>query len=79
MEQNKKALLTEQANKIAEIVKVLRTQFGEDFEDEVNYLEIVKKELETPIIFNPIPSQAHLWSGLHIPFRLHCSHCLQAL
>ena len=46
MEQNKKALLTEQANKIAEIVKVLRTQFGEDFEDEVNYLEIVKKVLE---------------------------------
>ena len=46
MEQNKKALLTEQANKIAEVVKVLRTQFGEDFEDEVNYLEIVKKELE---------------------------------
>lgn len=46
MEQNKKALLTEQANKIAEVVKILRTQFGEDFEDEVNYLEIVKKELE---------------------------------
>lgn len=46
MEQNKKELLMEQANKIAEVVKVLRTQFGEDFEDEVSYLEIVKKGLE---------------------------------
>ena len=49
MEQNKKALLTEQANKIAEIVKVLRTQFGEDFEDEVNYLEIVKGNIKSLI------------------------------
>lgn len=47
MEQNKKALLTEQANKIAEVVKVLRTQFGEDFEDEVNYLEIVKGNIKS--------------------------------
>lgn len=46
MEQNKKELLMEQANKITEVVNVLRTQFGEDFEDEVNYLEIVKKGLE---------------------------------
>lgn len=46
MEQNKKELLMEQANKIADILNVLRTQFGEDFEDEINYLEIVKKELE---------------------------------
>lgn len=46
MEQNKKALLMEQANKIAEVVKVLRTQFGDEFEDEVNYLEIVKGNLE---------------------------------
>lgn len=36
----------EQEKKIAEVVKVLRTQFGDDFEDEVNYLEIVKKGLE---------------------------------
>lgn len=43
METNKKELLKEQANKIAD---VLRTQFGEDFEDEVNYLGIVKKSLE---------------------------------
>lgn len=46
MEQNKKELLMEQANKITEVVNVLRTQFGEDFEDEVNYLKIVKKGLE---------------------------------
>jgi hypothetical protein len=46
MEQNKKTLLTEQANKIESVLNVLRTQFGDDFEDEVNYLEIVKKGLE---------------------------------
>ncbi len=46
MEQNKKELLMEQANNITEVVNVLRTQFDEDFEDEVNYLEIVKKGLE---------------------------------
>mgnify|MGYP004499488099 FL=1 len=46
MEQNNKELLMEQANKIAEVVNVLRTQFGEDFEDEVNYLEIVVDNLK---------------------------------
>lgn len=46
METNKKELLKEQANKIESVLNVLRTQFGEDFEDEVNYLEIVKKGLE---------------------------------
>lgn len=46
MEQNKKELLMEQANKIADVLNVLRTQFGEDFEDEVNYLEIVEMGLE---------------------------------
>lgn len=35
METNKKELLKEQANKIADVLNVLRTQFGEDFEDEV--------------------------------------------
>lgn len=45
MEQNKKELLMEQANKIKSVLNVLRTQFGEDFEDEVNYLEIVKGNL----------------------------------
>lgn len=46
MEQNKKELLMEQANKIEDVLNVLRTQFGEDYEDEINYLEIVKKRLE---------------------------------
>ena len=46
METNKKELLKEQANKIADVLNVLRTQFGEDFEDEVKYLGIVKKSLE---------------------------------
>ncbi len=45
MEQTKKALLAEQANKIEEVLNVLRTQFGGEFEDEVNYLEIVKESL----------------------------------
>ena len=35
----------EQANKIEEVLHVLRTQFGEDYEDEINYLEIVKGKL----------------------------------
>lgn len=43
MEQNKKELLMEQANKIEDVLNVLRTQFGEDYEDEVNYLKIVKR------------------------------------
>lgn len=41
MEETKKMLLAEQANKIEEVLKVLRTQFGDEFEDEVNYLSIV--------------------------------------
>lgn len=45
MEQTQKDLLTQQANKIEEVLKVLRTQFGGEFEDEVNYLEIVKCNL----------------------------------
>ena len=45
METNKKELLKEQAKKIESVLNVLRTQFGEDFEDEVNYLEIVKSNL----------------------------------
>lgn len=46
MEPNKKELLMEQVNKIESVLNVLRTQFGEEFEGEVNYLEIVKKGLE---------------------------------
>lgn len=47
MEQNKKDLLMEQSNNIDEVIKVLTEQFGGDFEDEVNYLEIVKGNLST--------------------------------
>lgn len=46
MEDNKKALLLQQANKIEEVLNVLRSQFGDEFEDEINYLDIVKKNLE---------------------------------
>lgn len=49
MEKNKQDLLQEQANKIDEIIKVLIEQFGEDFEDEVNYLEIVKGNINESI------------------------------
>ena len=45
MEKNKQYLLQEQANKIDEVIKVLTEQFGEDFEDEVNFLEIVKNNI----------------------------------
>lgn len=47
MEQNKQDLLQEQVNKIDEVIKVLAEQFGGDFEDEVNYLEIVKNNVKT--------------------------------
>lgn len=49
MEKNKQDLLQEQANKIDEVIKVLIEQFGEDFEDEVNYLEIVKGNIKSLI------------------------------
>ena len=45
MKKNRKEQLMEQANKIEEVLHVLRTQFGEDYEDEINYLEIVKGKL----------------------------------
>ena len=41
MEMNKVELLKEQTNKIEEVLTVLRTQFGEEFEDEEIYLSIV--------------------------------------
>ena len=47
MEKNKQELLQEQANKIDEVIKVLTEQFGGDFEDEVNYLEIVKGNIKS--------------------------------
>lgn len=45
MKKDRKELLMEQANKIEEVIYVLRTQFGGDYEDEINYLEIVKGKL----------------------------------
>ena len=47
MEKNKQDLLQEQANKIDEVIKVLTEQFGGDFEDELNYLEIVKGNIKS--------------------------------
>ena len=47
MEKNKQDLLQEQANKIDEVIKVLTEQFGGDFEDKVNYLEIVKGNIKS--------------------------------
>ncbi len=46
MEKNKQELLQEQSNKINEIIKVLTENFGGDFVDEVNYLNIVKNNIE---------------------------------
>lgn len=47
MEQTKKELLIEQANKIAEVVKVLTVNFDDaNVSDEINYLNIVKSSLE---------------------------------
>lgn len=46
MEDSKKQLLEEQTKKIEEVIKVLQTQFGEDYEDEINYLNIVKDNLK---------------------------------
>lgn len=46
IEKNKVELLKEQTNKIEEVLIVLRTQFGEEFEDEENYLSIVVDNLK---------------------------------
>lgn len=46
MEDNKYDLLHEQVNKIDDVIKVLTEKFGDDFEDEVNYLAIIKTNLE---------------------------------
>ena len=44
--EDKKKILAEQASKIEEVINVLRTQFGEEYEDELNYLNIVKDNLK---------------------------------
>ena len=46
MEENKYDLLQEQVNKIDDVIKVLTEQFGSNFEDELNYLAIVKANIE---------------------------------
>ena len=46
IEKNKVELLKEQTNKIEEVLTVLRTQFGEEFDDEENYLSIVVDNLK---------------------------------
>lgn len=46
IEKNKVELLKEQTNKTEEVLTVLRTQFGEEFEDEENYLSIVVDNLK---------------------------------
>ncbi len=46
IEKNKVELLKEQTNKIEEVLTVLQTQFGEEFEDEENYLSIVVDNLK---------------------------------
>ena len=46
MEENKYNLLQEQVNKIDDVIKVLTEQFGDNFEDELNYLAIVKANIE---------------------------------
>lgn len=45
MENKMKETLIEQTRKIDKILNTLRTKFGDDFEDEINYLEIVKNNL----------------------------------
>ena len=44
--EEKKKILAEQASKIEEVINVLRTKFGEEYEDELNYLNIVKDNLK---------------------------------
>lgn len=44
--EDKKKILAEQASKIEDVINVLRTQFGEEYEDELNYLSIVKDNLK---------------------------------
>lgn len=46
MKEVNKCLVLEQANKIDEVLKVLRAENEETYADEINYLEIVKNNLE---------------------------------
>ena len=46
MEENRYNLLQEQVTKIDEVIKVLTEKFEGNFEDELNYLAIVKTNIE---------------------------------
>lgn len=46
MKEVNKCLVLEQAKKIDEVLKVLRAESEETYADEINYLEIVKNNLE---------------------------------
>ena len=46
MKDKKYDLLDEQVNKIDDVIKVLSEKFGDNFEDELNYLAIVKANIE---------------------------------
>lgn len=46
MKDKKYDLLDEQVNKIDDVIKVLTEKFGDNFEDELNYLAIVKANIE---------------------------------
>ncbi|WP_281698385.1 hypothetical protein [Hallella colorans] len=49
MKDNKYDLLDEQVNKIDDVIKVLTEKFGDNFEDELNYLAIVKANIEEAV------------------------------
>lgn len=46
MKDKKYDLPDEQVNKIDDVIKVLTEKFGDNFEDELNYLAIVKANIE---------------------------------
>ncbi len=46
MQQDNNDLLSEQANKIQEVIDVLASHFGDDFTEELNFLAIVKANIE---------------------------------
>lgn len=45
MEKQKDPVLEQQVEKIGEVLSVLKTQYVEDYPDEINFLEIVKSAL----------------------------------
>ncbi len=49
MKDKKYDLLDEQVNKIDDVIKVLTEKFGDNFEDELNYLAIVKANIEEAV------------------------------